>query len=106
MEAGSNPFNSLASSQSLPRSCVKIHCQGYENSLAECIIYDKSRIGNRRVATVTCYDDSNAPKGEKVPVLAISSEPADSVVLWEMKGIFGLEFGSFLLFQCYFCRFN
>ncbi|XP_071380512.1 complement factor I-like [Centroberyx affinis] len=39
----------------LPRSCVSVRCQGYETSLAECVIYDAVRIGNRKVATATCY---------------------------------------------------
>ncbi|XP_037614870.1 complement factor I-like isoform X2 [Sebastes umbrosus] len=46
----------------LPRSCVSVHCQGYETSLAECIIYDKCRIGHRKVATATCYRASQTPK--------------------------------------------
>nr|XP_033466167.1 complement factor I-like [Epinephelus lanceolatus] len=49
----------------LPGSCVSIRCQGYESSLAECVIYDKIRIGSRKVATVTCYDTSREPKEEK-----------------------------------------
>lgn len=47
----------------LPGSCVSVRCQGYETSLAECVIYDKARIGDRKVATATCYDASQAPKG-------------------------------------------
>ncbi|XP_034425254.1 complement factor I-like [Hippoglossus hippoglossus] len=44
-----------------PSSCVSIRCQGYENSLAECVIYDEMQIhGNRRVATATCYNASQA----------------------------------------------
>ncbi|XP_047194761.1 complement factor I isoform X3 [Hippoglossus stenolepis] len=40
-----------------PSSCVSIRCQGYENSLAECVIYAEMQIhGNRRVATATCYN--------------------------------------------------
>ncbi|XP_051250961.1 complement factor I isoform X2 [Dicentrarchus labrax] len=44
-----------------PDECVSVRCQGYENSLAECVIYDKISLGNRKVATITCYDESNAP---------------------------------------------
>ncbi|XP_018545237.1 complement factor I [Lates calcarifer] len=44
-----------------PGSCVSIRCQGYETSLAECVIYDNIRTGNRKVATVTCYNASQAP---------------------------------------------
>ncbi|GAA6225445.1 complement factor I-like [Lates japonicus] len=44
-----------------PGSCVSVRCQGYETSLAECVIYDNIRIGNRKVATVTCYNASQAP---------------------------------------------
>lgn len=49
----------------LPGSCVNIHCQGYENSLAECAIYDKKRIGGRTVATATCYKASQSPTEEE-----------------------------------------
>ncbi|XP_076019106.1 complement factor I isoform X2 [Genypterus blacodes] len=45
---------------SLPRSCVSIRCQGYETSLAECVIYDRIMIGQRKVATATCYQPSNS----------------------------------------------
>uniref|UniRef100_A0A4W6DH66 trypsin n=1 Tax=Lates calcarifer TaxID=8187 RepID=A0A4W6DH66_LATCA len=38
----------------LPGKCVSVRCQGYENSLAECVIYDKVNINNREVATATC----------------------------------------------------
>ncbi|XP_053271816.1 complement factor I isoform X1 [Pleuronectes platessa] len=44
-----------------PPTCVSIRCQGYEKSLSECVIYDKMVIGNRRVATATCYIQSQAP---------------------------------------------
>ncbi|KAM4611476.1 complement factor I isoform 2-T2 [Polymixia lowei] len=46
------------SKKQLPGSCVSVHCQGYETSLAECLIYDKARIGNRNVATATCYQQT------------------------------------------------
>ncbi|XP_070711252.1 complement factor I [Pempheris klunzingeri] len=41
-----------------PGSCVSVRCQGYESSLAECVIYDSIRIGNRMVATVNCYEQT------------------------------------------------
>uniref|UniRef100_A0A3Q3WZP9 trypsin n=1 Tax=Mola mola TaxID=94237 RepID=A0A3Q3WZP9_MOLML len=50
------------------RSCVSIHCQGYENSLAECVIFDKVRNDQSdswEFATVTCYNESQAPKEEE-----------------------------------------
>ncbi|XP_068164977.1 complement factor I [Antennarius striatus] len=50
------------SDMSLPSNCVSIRCQGYENSLAECVIHDKVKIGRRKVATVNCYEESTAPK--------------------------------------------
>lgn len=58
-------YNSVKDDHSrrLPRSCVSVRCQGYETSLAECVIYDKARIGGRKVAAATCYDASQAPKG-------------------------------------------
>ncbi|XP_026225022.1 complement factor I isoform X2 [Anabas testudineus] len=47
--------------EQLPGSCVSVRCQGFETSLSECIIYDKTSNGSE-VATVTCYDKSNPPK--------------------------------------------
>ncbi|KAM9827383.1 complement factor I-like [Neosynchiropus ocellatus] len=38
----------------LPSRCVSVRCRGDENSLAECVFYDKTSTGNRRVATATC----------------------------------------------------
>ncbi|XP_041820725.1 complement factor I [Chelmon rostratus] len=60
-------YNSVKDDHSrrLPRSCVSVRCQGYETSLAECVIYDKARIGGRKVAAATCYDASQAPKEEE-----------------------------------------
>lgn len=49
--------------RSLPNRCVSIYCQGYETSLAECVIYDKISVGRRKLATVTCYEEFQAPKG-------------------------------------------
>uniref|UniRef100_A0A4W6DHX4 trypsin n=1 Tax=Lates calcarifer TaxID=8187 RepID=A0A4W6DHX4_LATCA len=43
----------------LPGKCVSVRCQGYENSLAECVIYDKVNINNREVATATCVQPTN-----------------------------------------------
>uniref|UniRef100_UPI003AAD42CE complement factor I-like n=1 Tax=Centroberyx gerrardi TaxID=166262 RepID=UPI003AAD42CE len=51
-----NPRNSSV----LPQSCVSVRCQGYETSLAECVIYDAARIGNRKVATASCYQATQA----------------------------------------------
>ncbi|XP_034531973.1 complement factor I [Notolabrus celidotus] len=65
--AGFEFYNSLQTDggpEPLPESCVSIRCQGYENSLAECVIYNKVRIGNRKVATVTCYKAPPAPQTE------------------------------------------
>ncbi|TWW63196.1 Complement factor I, partial [Takifugu flavidus] len=60
------------SDQNLPDSCVSIRCQGYENSLAECVIYDSTEIGNRKVATVSCYE-SGTRSGENHTGLLPSS---------------------------------
>uniref|UniRef100_A0A4W6DI10 trypsin n=1 Tax=Lates calcarifer TaxID=8187 RepID=A0A4W6DI10_LATCA len=43
----------------LPGKCVSVRCQGYENSLAECVIYDKVNINNREVATATCVQPTS-----------------------------------------------
>ncbi len=56
----------------LPNKCVSIRCQGYETSLAECVIYDKVEIDDSSsVATATCYEPSQAPKGLYVLLLFI-----------------------------------
>ncbi|XP_036969035.1 uncharacterized protein cfi [Acanthopagrus latus] len=47
-------LKSVHSDQQLPSRCVSIRCQGYENSLAECVIYDKRGVDHRDVATATC----------------------------------------------------
>ncbi|XP_061816506.1 complement factor I isoform X1 [Nerophis lumbriciformis] len=47
-----------------PTSCVSVRCQGFESSLAECVIHDSVRITDK-VATVTCYNESSAPAGDK-----------------------------------------
>ncbi|TNM93926.1 hypothetical protein fugu_002102 [Takifugu bimaculatus] len=60
------------SDRNLPDSCVSIRCQGYENSLAECVIYDSIKIGNRKVATVSCYE-SGTRSGENHTGLLPSS---------------------------------
>ncbi|TMS01824.1 Complement factor I [Larimichthys crocea] len=62
--ATSIQYNSLSADRSRdhPGNCVSIQCQGYETSLAECLIYDKIKIENRKVAGVTCYDTSQATK--------------------------------------------
>ncbi|XP_075941128.1 complement factor I [Anarhichas minor] len=44
-----------------PKRCVSVRCQGYETSLTECEIYDKTNIGKRKVATATCHTASLAP---------------------------------------------
>ncbi|XP_022622365.1 complement factor I-like [Seriola dumerili] len=54
---GTAPYLSLKvdhRNRQLPGKCVSVRCQGYENSLAECVIYDKVKIDNRDVATATC----------------------------------------------------
>ncbi|XP_030609954.1 complement factor I [Archocentrus centrarchus] len=60
-------YRSLGTLGQLPEKCVSVYCQGYETSLAECIIYDKVTIGsingNKNVATATCYQKSTAPRG-------------------------------------------
>uniref|UniRef100_A0A672ZAN9 trypsin n=1 Tax=Sphaeramia orbicularis TaxID=375764 RepID=A0A672ZAN9_9TELE len=65
VSADSVPYKTLNidDRQEFPNSCVSVHCQGYETSLAECVIYDTVAIdGDMKVATATCYDDSTAPK--------------------------------------------
>lgn len=51
----------------LPHRCVTVRCQGYENSLAECRIYDSIAIGKRKIATVSCYTQSQDAGGETDP---------------------------------------
>ncbi|XP_073330955.1 complement factor I-like [Pagrus major] len=47
-------LKSVDNNQLLPSNCVSVRCQGYENSLAECVIYDKRSADDRDVATATC----------------------------------------------------
>ncbi|XP_031615531.2 complement factor I [Oreochromis aureus] len=54
-------YQTLAAFMQLPRRCVSIYCQGYEMSLAECVIYDKVEVHRGLVATATCYQESTAP---------------------------------------------
>lgn len=67
---GTVSYVSLASyhNQKLPSKCVSVRCQGYENSLAECVIYDKKSVGNGDVATVTCIQ----PPGPYLQLLLYS----------------------------------
>lgn len=53
--------------KSLPDSCVRIRCQGYETSLAECEIYNKVKTAGRKVAAATCY--KGKPQGQHVQSL-------------------------------------
>ncbi|XP_070785540.1 complement factor I [Enoplosus armatus] len=66
VKADVTPYKSLTTNiyTLYPSRCVSIRCQGYETSLAECVIYDKIGIDNSSVATATCYEASQAPKGE------------------------------------------
>ncbi|XP_068443535.1 complement factor I isoform X3 [Clinocottus analis] len=59
-----NPLGAVTANSSLvtddtgrrfPKWCVSVRCQGYESSLAECVIYDKRQRGNNRVASATCH---------------------------------------------------
>ncbi|XP_056156442.1 complement factor I isoform X2 [Lampris incognitus] len=49
------PFRDLNTTHSLLRQCVSVRCQGYEQSLAECVIYDKISSDDGDVAVATCY---------------------------------------------------
>lgn len=53
------------SAQNFPQKCAIIKCQGYETSLAECVIHGKETLGEEgdMVAAVKCYEESEAPKG-------------------------------------------
>ncbi|XP_077400897.1 complement factor I [Vanacampus margaritifer] len=49
----------------LPDSCVSVRCQGFETSLAECVIHDSVRVSDTlhgKVATATCYNQTNTPE--------------------------------------------
>ncbi|XP_073330944.1 complement factor I-like [Pagrus major] len=61
MATHSIQFKDLPNDQyaSFPRSCVNVRCQGYETSLAECVIYDNVLIGTKKIATATCYEAPN-----------------------------------------------
>ena len=59
MDAHHIGYNNLTATK-FPRRCVNVRCQGYETSLAECVIYNKIEIGTKSLATATCY---KAPSG-------------------------------------------
>ncbi|XP_041842097.1 complement factor I isoform X5 [Melanotaenia boesemani] len=42
----------------LLKKCARIHCQGYETSLAECEIKDTMNINHNKVAAVKCYKEA------------------------------------------------
>lgn len=56
-----------SSAQNFPTDCAVIKCQGYETSLAECVIHRKEILKPewKKVATVTCYNESQALEGEE-----------------------------------------
>ncbi|XP_042368220.1 LOW QUALITY PROTEIN: complement factor I-like [Plectropomus leopardus] len=59
--AGTVSYISLKSyhdDQQLPEKCVSVRCQGYESSLAECVLYDKTAIDKQEIATATCVQPS------------------------------------------------
>ncbi|XP_044198390.1 uncharacterized protein cfi [Thunnus albacares] len=65
MSVGSMPYIDFVvhnQSKEVPYSCVTIRCQGFENSLAECVISSKIQCDTMKVATVKCYDESQASK--------------------------------------------
>lgn len=67
LAADSTPYGSLTTASGnteSPKRCVSLRCQGYEASLAECVIYDKVDIGNQEVATATCYQAPEAANGQ------------------------------------------
>ncbi|KAF7647600.1 hypothetical protein LDENG_00169840 [Lucifuga dentata] len=73
--ADSVPYRKLktdTSSTLLPGRCVSVWCQGYETSLAECVIYDKTNIADRKVATVTCYQPRK--EGEKCEFTCVNGK--------------------------------
>lgn len=71
--ADSVPYESLKTG-TLPRKCVSVRCQGYETSLAECVIYNKEEIGSGEVAAVTCYDPSRALTGNDCGFSCVNSK--------------------------------
>ncbi|XP_041636085.1 complement factor I [Cheilinus undulatus] len=73
--AASVPYNSLnLEERPFPEKCVSIRCQGFETSLAECLIYDKIRIGNKKVATVTCYNPSMASEDQRCDFQCVNTK--------------------------------
>uniref|UniRef100_A0A667WLT5 trypsin n=1 Tax=Myripristis murdjan TaxID=586833 RepID=A0A667WLT5_9TELE len=56
LKKNNSPQFTELSNEPLPGSCVSVRCQGYERSLAECVIYDPTEIeSTATVATATCY---------------------------------------------------
>ncbi|XP_050952522.1 complement factor I isoform X4 [Labeo rohita] len=55
-------YVSLDKTITWPNECMRVHCTGYELSLAECTIYKPEPIaGNAEVAVAKCYEE---PKGK------------------------------------------
>ncbi|KAK2863395.1 hypothetical protein Q5P01_002928 [Channa striata] len=54
------------------QKCVSFRCQGYETSLAECVISNKTM--REKVATVTCYDASQAKNDEQCGFLCANTK--------------------------------
>lgn len=61
--AGQTSSNSLTIDHDREH-CVSVRCQGYETSLAECVIHNKMEIGEQKVATATCYEEECACASE------------------------------------------
>ncbi|XP_046873444.1 complement factor I isoform X2 [Hypomesus transpacificus] len=56
--AGSESYDSV-SMDDKPDQCLRVRCQGYENSLAECSFSGLKTVGPRdKVATATCYSQT------------------------------------------------
>uniref|UniRef100_A0A3Q3RZM5 trypsin n=1 Tax=Mastacembelus armatus TaxID=205130 RepID=A0A3Q3RZM5_9TELE len=57
--------------KNFPSTCVSIHCQGYETSLAECVIFGEKNISSGKVAKVSCY---NAPTDNECGFQCVNSK--------------------------------
>ncbi|CAN9509386.1 unnamed protein product [Ophioblennius macclurei] len=74
MAAGGIPLDSLNAIDRLPSRCVSVHCQGYEMSLAECVIGDKEDIRDGRVATATCYQMAAEPDKDRSTFVCVNKK--------------------------------
>ncbi|XP_061664691.1 uncharacterized protein LOC133494677 isoform X2 [Syngnathoides biaculeatus] len=75
--ASAGLLEATALRRGFPDSCVSLRCQGFETSPAECVIHDAVRVGDGKVATATCYRESDATEERGFACASGKRVPAD-----------------------------